>query len=922
MSTFLHHLAATLLAAHGNDLSTTCIVLPGRRAGVFFRKALADSTDKAIWAPTVRSVEDFVMEHSGLTALDKTTLLFRFFKVYQQHADDPQPIAQFAAWAGSFLADVNEIDLNLLDAEAVFHDLYSVERIARWNPDGSPPSDFQKRHLAFVRQFPVLYKELRKELLLRKEAYQGMAFRTVAENSEALVARSTWSSVVFAGFNALTVSEERIIQSWKESGKGRIYWDMDPHYVDDPLHEAGHYMRRYLAGTGILKLDKEWEWKHAWMQQPKHLDIIAVQRKVTQAKVAASIIQKRLQDDPTANLQRTAIVLNDEQLLIPLLHALPKELRGVNITMGYGLQFSQSAAFIRKLFVLWENSADHAGRLYHRDLAELYQDTFFLAITGHEPVAKLKELLRSRKVSIAPATVLTTTEVERIIMQGMNAMPSGFLSGLAQLIVAVRGSQQEKSELELELEFMHQFSKVVQRLSDLMQEFKGIDDLKTLHVFWRQLIRGVQLDFRGEPLSGLQVMGMLETRNLDFDEVIMLGVNEGNLPSSASSNSYLTYDIRGAFGLARQNERDAVTAYHFYRLMQRTKRVTLIYDQDTDAMGKGEVSRYVRQLQLEKGDNISLKEYQVEQQVKMTEFRPTIIIEKGDAEMARLLQHAAGGFSPSALNMYRSCSLKFYFAYVAGFKEQQEFPEFIDHSTFGSAVHNTLETLYMPYLGKPLSEDALNAMVPRVRTELERQFTEVLSLDESPEGRNLLALEVAITYVQRVIQHDVETIRSGNAITLLKMEEELKAPLPFNGSEVLLKGMADRIDRLGDGTVRIIDYKTGARSTKKAITHPEDLAKSGFEHFFQLLMYGLMYANGNDASTIRPALFYVRNSDMEKPLVVFEEEAQLSGMQLVNYAKERLEELFSELFNPDLPFYQTEDTKRCANCDFKGICQR
>jgi ATP-dependent helicase/nuclease subunit B len=198
-------------------------------------------------------------------------------------------------------------------------------------------------------------------------------------------------------------------------------------------------------------------------------------------------------------------VLNDEQLLIPLLHALPKELRGVNITMGYGLQFSQSAAFIRKLFVLWENSADHAGRLYHRDLgAELYQDTFFLAITGHEPVAKLKELLRSRKVSIAPATVITTTEVERIIMQGMNATPSGFLSGLAQLIVAVRGSQQEKSELELELEFMHQFSKVVQRLSDLMQELKGIDDLKTLHVFWRQLVRGVQLDLRENRLAGFK----------------------------------------------------------------------------------------------------------------------------------------------------------------------------------------------------------------------------------------------------------------------------------------------------------------------------------------------------------------------------------------------------------------------------------
>jgi ATP-dependent helicase/nuclease subunit B len=923
MSTFLHDLASRLIAQHGTDLSKVCVVLPGRRAGVFFRKALGDCTDKAIWAPTVRSIEDFVTEGSGLTLLDKTTLLFRFFEVYRQHADDPQPIAQFAAWAGSFLADINEIDLNMLNAEAVFHDLHSVERIARWNPDGSPPSDFQKRHLEFVRQFPVFYSELKKSLLGNREGYQGIAFRKVAEEVERDIATSPWDKVVFAGFNALTVSEETIMQAWLQSGKAQLLWDMDSTYVNDPIHEAGHYMRKYLAGQSVLRLEKEWEWSRPWLTEgSKQVDIIVVQRKVSQAKVAASLIAKRLEGDPEANFQRTAIVLNDEQLLMPLLHALPAELKGINITMGYGLQFSQSAVFINKLFKLWQNSADHDGKLYHHDLAAIYTDTFYLAATGHRADELLKRLADRRKVSIRPAEAGGDHIIERIILLEMDGTPQGFLNGLEKLIVTVRETCGEIPALSLEMEFLHRLGKMMTRLGDMLRQYPEINDLRTLHVFWRQLLRGVQLDFKGEPLTGLQVMGMLETRNLDFEEVIMLGVNEGNLPSGASSSSYLTYDIRGSYGLARQNERDAVTAYHFYRLLHRAQQVTLIYDGDTDAMGKGEVSRYVHQLRLEQGANIRIREFEVKQEVKSSAFRPTIVIRKGEREMERLVAHAARGFSPSALNSYRNCALRFYFRYVAGFSEQNDLSEHIAHDTFGSAVHNTLEHLYTPLIGRPLTVDALEALRPQVNTELDRQFREVLALDEPPEGRNLLALEVARTYVHRVISHDIKTLRSGTGITLLQLEEQLEAVLHINDTEVLLKGMADRIDRLSDGTVRIIDYKTGAKPQKSKVEDPEEFDGSGLDHFFQLLMYALMYASEDADAVMHPLLFYVRHEEMEKPLKVLADKAEVSGTGLLDYASARISTVVRELLDPEQPFTQTDDAERCKHCDFNGICQR
>ncbi len=925
MQTFLHDLATRLLAQHGNDLSGVCVVLPGRRSGVFFRKALGQCTDRAIWAPTVHSIEDFITERSGLTTLDRTTLLFRFFEVYQRVADDPQPIDRFAAWAPSFLADINEIDLNLLDAQAVFHDLYSVERIARWNPDGTPPTDFQKRHLDFVRQFANFYTELTKDLLSRNEGYQGLAFRKVAEAVDKDMASSTWKQVIFAGFNALTASEETILQAWQESGRGVMLWDMDPHYVNDPMHEAGHYMRRYIGKESILKLEQEWEFNRPWLHDtPKQLDIIAVQRKVSQAKVAASLIAKRLEDNPDTDFQRTAIVLNDEQLLMPLLHALPEGLKGVNITMGYGLQFSQSAVFIRKLFTLWQNSADHAGRLYHRDLAALFTDTFFLAITDKEAHLMLKRLTAARKVSIAPKDLVADSEIERIVFHTMDATPAGFLAALDSLIATIRHAQKDNPSLSLELEFLHRLGKVVTRLTDLLIAQPQINDLKTLHIFWRQLVRAVQLDFRGEPLSGLQIMGMLETRNLDFQEVILLGVNEGNLPSGSVSNSYLTYDIRGGYGLARQNERDAVTAYHFYRLLHRAQRVTLIYDSDTDAMGKGEVSRYVHQLRLEKGDNITIREFEVNQKVEVKEFRPTIIIDKGVTEQEKLLQLAEKGFSPSALNRFRNCGLQFYFSYVAGFHEQNELTEHIAHDTFGSAVHGTLELLYKELEGKVVSEDDLHAMLPKVKPLLEAQFREQLSLDESPEGRNLLAFEVGLTYVNRVIHADLATLRTGQAITIVKLEEELKGTVDIEGRTVNIKGFADRIDRLSDGTLRIIDYKTGGKSKVTRVTSEEDFrGKEGMDHFFQLLMYGLMYAQKHGPENIRPAIFYVRHNEMVKELVVeLDKQPMLTDQPLVDFARERITEVITELLSPDAAFMQTEDEKRCAFCDFSGICQR
>jgi len=934
MKTFLDEIAEELLKHGSTDLSSTCIVLPNRRAGVFFRNALSKQSLKAIWAPTVRSIEDFVFELSDAVKIDRTTLLFTFYAVYRKQVNDPQSLDLFANWAPTFLSDANEVDLNLINAADIYSNLHSIERMERWNPQNTEPTDFQKRHLNFVAKLHGFYTSLRENLEKQNLAYQGMAFRKVAENIESIISQSDYSQVWFVGFNALTVSEEYIINGWLQAKRGNMFWDMDSFYADDPIHEAGHYIRKYRntdakpgLAAGRIRLKPTYNWKrNSLSEQEKEVHLIAVQRNVAQAHVAASILNSKLKKNPENHFSTTAVVLNNDDLLMPLLHALPTTLQGVNITMGYGLQHSQSATFIDRIFGLYDRFSENENRFYHLDVTAIISNGLYITLDRKSAVGLRNRIIKEKRIYVK-TEYLATSAINKVLFNSSMATVAGFIEGLKILIDKVHTLLMEKQELQIEMEFLFLFSKQLQRLSDLVSEFGGMDSIKTLHNFWRQLVRAEQLDFVGEPLRGLQIMGMLETRNLDFEEVIILGVNEGNLPSNSHSASYFTFDVRKAFGLACSNERDAVTAYHFYRLLHRAKKIYLIYDQDTDSFGRGEVSRYVRQLKMESGNNIRFQEWNVEQENPDRSFAPQLNIEKGTEEFAQIMKHGKSGFSPSALNTFRACPLKFYFSYVAGYREQEELKEAIDHAIFGTAVHNTLEKLYTPFVGKPLSENILKDFLKKSKELLRAEFDHELALDGILDGRNLLAYEVGLSYIKRVIDHDVQTIKLGNIITPLQLEEQLKGTikLMIGGVEetIGVKGLADRIDRLSDGTIRLIDYKTGAFDKTNSINDVEKFQSSKTDHAFQLLLYAFMLGQQHpEMLNIRPTVFYLRSKKVEHQVTVSEDKVPILGVDLLQYAKQRLEDVLHEMFDKEVPFLQTEEAQTCSYCDFSQICQR
>ncbi|MGB1317932.1 MAG: PD-(D/E)XK nuclease family protein, partial [Flavobacteriales bacterium] len=621
--------------------------------------------------------------------------------------------------------------------------------------------------------------------------------------------------------------------------------------ANDSIHEAGFYIRKYQQGRGRLKLDSDINWNQNHLTtEPKEIHVIAAQRSVAQAEAAASILSKKLEGSESETLSNTAVVLNDEKVLVPLLSNLPTQLTGVNITMGYGLRYSQSVVFLDKVFQLY-SSLSTDGEFYHKHLMSVLTDGIYLSVAKAD-VSQVKKTLVSQKKVYLRREDLSNSEFDKVLFGLTDVSVASFLEHLKKVVAFIRTAWTGSSHI-LELKYLSLLERMLVRLTDLQSEFGGVDSLKTLQVFWRQLTNNQTLDFVGEPIGGLQIMGMLETRNLDFEELIILGVNEGSLPSNAHTPSNFTFDVRRVFGLACQNERDAVTAYHFYRLIQRAKKVYLIYDQDTTSFGGGEVSRYVQQLQNEAPPNISIKTWGVEQKLPKSESVHEISIPKGKEEIDKLVELGKRGFSPSALNTYRSCSLKFYFRYVAGFKEENILNEDVDHATFGTAVHDTLDNLYQPTIGKVLSEDDLNLMRTQMEAELTRQFAVQVSSSKLNQGKNLLAYEVAKTYVKRVLDHDLKMVKAEKLITPKQLEGELSAEIEVESGpssyHVKIKGIADRIDQLSDGTVRVIDYKTGSFDKTTVVKTEAALEASKADNAFQLLLYGLMYGTKNPTQT-------------------------------------------------------------------------
>jgi hypothetical protein len=914
-STFLDQIAKVIIEDYSNDLSNTVVILPNKRAKIFLIEALKNQIEKNIICPKIISIEDFIQEISAIRSIDSIELVFEFYEVYLKLTDvkSQQSFDLFANWAKMLLQDFNEIDRYLLDANHVLSYLKDIEDIKKWGIEVENKTKLLENYIDFWKLLPNYYQTLYNHLLKKGIGYQGLIYREAVNKLKSFSKSVPNTKYIFAGFNALNAAEEKIVQSLLESNHAKIYWDIDQTFLNDPYHDAGLFIRRF-KDKWIHYKSKPFEWvANDFLKDKKNINIIGTPKTIGQAKIVGGIIDELITNDPMISLDKVAIVLGDENMLIPLLYSLPSSVGALNITMGFSSKNNPAQILIAKLFKMHSAALSRNGKnyvFYYKDL---------LGILTHpliEPYSNTSELVKT--IIQYNYTFITHQKIMEL-----NPNPSDLflllfgkweegslkvLGDISQLLQTIKGNLSNDNEEEkITKAFVFSIFKVINKLISYYSKYDHIDHIDTLHAIYKQVIDLAEVSFEGEPLNGLQIMGVLESRVLDFETVIITSLNEGKLPAGKSQNSFIPYDVKRELDLPTFKEKDAIYTYHFYHLLQRAKNVYLLYNTESEGLDAGEKSRFITQLQVEYSDKHNLMPAIYNAVIPEKANQP-MVIPKSESVMARLKEIAENGFSPTTLTSYIRNPIQFYFQRILKIREVEEVEENIALNTLGTIIHETLKSMYDPFIGKFISESDILNCIKQIDAEVMKQFKLVYKEGEIKKGRNLLAFEVAKRNVYNFLKVELESILSGDAIKILALEQRYERTfehpsLPF---PIKIGGSVDRIE-LRNGVLRIIDYKTG-RVDKGTVTLSTwtDLTKDiANEKIIQVLAYAFMYQEMALEHPMEAGIISFKNLKSGFLPFTFKEGKELNTIiskETIDQYLEQITFLLVEIFDQNIPF--------------------
>lgn len=945
MTPFLELIARYISDNYQHSTEKLCIILPNKRGALYLKQHLAKVSNKTIWLPAIISAEDLVAGLSGLSAIDSIDLICELYDAYCSVMQDrAEPFDAFARWGNLMLQDFNEADRYLVDTRALYQNLREIREIENWSLNAETLTGTQNDYVSFMSDMGRIYEVFRDRLLAKKAGYQGLMYREAVNHYQESPYMAKFEKLLICGFNALNQAETIIFSSLVAQQKAEMIWDGDSYYTDAEEYEAGLFLRKnfripaFKKGNFIGRYFKE---------IGKEISVIAVPGQVGQAQVAASQLRDWLAAGRSPD--KTAIVLADESMLFPLLSQLPPEIEHVNITMEYPVRLTPVYDLAESLIYLHHSVQKPGGskNFYYTELLRVLHNSFFARYyetkRQHTSLQGVIQKIIERNYAWLNAALL------RELFAGDYHIVASLLepwdnskAGIRAIGAVLNTFNQEDSQLSpLEQEYVFVFTKYFNRLESLVEEYGFLDSLLTLRSLFRQIVGTATIPFIGEPLRGLQIMGVLETRTLDFENVLLLGVNEGVLPSGKSINSFIPNDLKRHHGMPLYGDKDAIYAYHFYRLLQRASHATLTYNTEHSVLGSGEKSRFITQLQFE------LKKYNpatviAEKILGGTELpvsrRIDISIPKTPENLAPIIQKLTnsgdfGGLSPSALITHKDCPLRFYFRYGAGLKETLELEETAEANTFGSILHESLERLYRPYTGRVLKPADIEAAMKQKEDVVNQVFQEHFTQSEARFGKNFLQLNVLYVYAGKLLKQDLSLVRTRekqNAfLTLLGLEQKLQARLDvdLNGTKtpIYINGSADRIDRLG-AWVRIIDYKSSVSAKDK-------FEFAGFEELFgnpdynkmlQLFMYAWLAVKNGIAKPeeLFPCIIPFKKFE-EQPRFIYQgrqKEVLVFSPEILSEFEAYLASYISEVLDSRSDFVQTEDLDRCRFCAYAAVC--
>lgn len=917
-TTFLEALSEEIVRDYQDKLSTVTIILPNKRARVFLLEALKKQVNQTVFAPEIISIEDFIQEVAGIRSCDSIELLFEFYTVYLSVTpkEQQQEFELFANWAKTLIQDFNEIDRYLLKPNHVFSYLKDIEVLKRWDLQPSETTTLIDNHLEFWSKLPEYYESFYNHLKNKSIGYQGLIYREAVDNlhyfSEALGERK----LVFAGFNALNQAEERIIQQLLFNEQAKIYWDIDAVFLNDGLHDAGLFVRRFK---------KEWkqytnqpfEWIVNAFSQEKNIEIIGTPKTIGQAKIAGKIVEQF--QEQGKSLDKTALVLGEENLLLPVLYALPNSVESLNITMGFSSKNNPAQILIGKLFKLHTNAiqrSESSYTLYYKEVLDILTNPL---VEPYCKASKVVQIINQNNITFLSQKKLMelhpeASELFHLLFDRWDHNILNILNRLSAVLLAIKSFLGNDSEEEkVAKAFVYSLFKAINKLISYQERYAQIDSIAMLHMMYKQIVDLAEVSFEGEPLSGLQIMGVLESRVLDFENVIITSMNEGVFPAGKSTNSFIPYDVKRELGLPTYKEKDAIYCYHFYHLLLRAKNIYLLYNTESEGLDAGEKSRFITQLEIEKQPNHNITHKIYNAYLPDKAYEP-IVVPKSGRVMERLHEIATGrGFSPSGLTSYIRNPIQFYNQRILRIAEVEEVEENIALNTLGTIIHGALEALYKPFLNVFLTVDHMEAMLQQANAEVEKQFREVYKEGEIKKGKNLLAFEVAKRNVFNFLNEEKQLIKSGDAVKVLALETSLERileddRLPY---PVKIAGNVDRIEQR-NGTIRIIDYKTGKVEQRNVQLKDWNGLTSDIknEKIIQLLCYAFMYEEQNSAMPMEAGIISFKNMKAGfLPFGIKEDKNvdSLINTEVLEAFKTEIIGLINEILNVAIPFEEKLD---------------
>ncbi|WP_339734453.1 PD-(D/E)XK nuclease family protein [uncultured Sunxiuqinia sp.] len=944
MTPFLTQVARYLYSTFGSDLHRISLVFPSRRSSVFFHAYLNELVTSPIIGPDAITIDELVSRMSGMQISDQIGLILHLHRVYVAETGHDESLDDFFFWGEILLNDFNDIDKYQLEATDLFRNIKDIKEVetrfdyltpeqkkaieAFWGNMGRVDGSVNReKFMAVWNKLPAIYQRFRNELLDKNVGYSGLVYRElIEENERDKVGLPEGDQFVFIGFNALDRCENKLFKRFQSAAKALFFWDFDEQFLNDPAQEAGLFVRRNqieFPAPEDFVLDEG-------AQKKQKISLVSVPGQVAQAQVIhyPALFQEEIRAE---RFDDTVLVLSDESLLVPVISSAGSRFRKINITMGYALQNTPVYSLISLLIDLQKNSRKLDGKpaFYHRPVLALLKHQL---IANDETKGLVAEIRSKNKIHVRQAD-LNRSELLKLIFSTQNNWKA-FAEYLMEIIsnLGLRFSSAEDAPVKLDGEYLYQAYLSIQRLVDTLDELA--DQKMSVALFFRLLIQHLQrvsIPFEGEPLTGLQVMGFLETRLLDFKKVVLFSVNEGKMPKSTPVHSFIPYHLRKAFGLPAYEEHDAMYAYYFYRLLHRAEEVVLVYNSATDGLNSGEMSRYLFQLKYD--SEVQPKEYYFDFNFKSSGNAP-IAIPATVAHQEKLLRnYTTRKLSPSALNTYLDCKLKFYFKHIAFIKESEEVLEDVDPRLFGNLFHYAMEMLYQDFVGKEVQKDHLKALLVNkakieqvIRAAFAKEYYKDKSLnDVRISGKNILVKDHLETYLHQLLMNDLAFAPFKVIALEGKYEAAFDLLVGEKKQQIRLGGTIDRIDETVNGT-RITDYKTG-RNLKlnfREVGQFYERDKNGRpKEIFQTLVYSEIFKRSTGESNLLPTIYKIDDffDDEFHPEVIYGNDP-LNYQQIAEPFCESLDELLREMFSTGHVYDQTEDDRKCRLCPYNVICRR